>query len=281
MTTPVGSAHYDLSEFLEKVHIVTSHHSGLYPDRFSLMEAASVVAQEKRSDTPRSVEAVLGTLVSIIADNVTDATRQRLKPLIPAMIGTSGDHKGSDRVRALKKWLYSENLPMWLTSSSHGYEHIPGIVKQAYPVIMDRSPDLASRNNLRIPINQARQSLELAYIALQERTERAYTMAMMAPLADDIDNQGLVLTAQTLFALCAQELAAIVVLRRSPTIHSGRFATVLPVSVCNGVRHNLLAGRYNTPLTHRLDVSVKNALATCRTSLEDSLVNLVKEITEL
>jgi hypothetical protein len=281
MTTPAASTHYDLSEFAEKLHLCTSHHSSMYPDRYSIMEAVSVMAAEQRSHQPRSVEAVLGMIVSLIADNVTDDTRQKLIPLIPGMIGTAGDHKGSARVRALKRWIWTDNIPMWVHAASDGSQYVPAIIARSGPVIMDRAPDQVARTMLREPITAARQALEATYAPLLDRTENAYRVAMLAPLSEDYNNATLVTNAMTLIAMCAQELAAITVLRRTPTVHSGRFATVLPVSVCNSVRHNLLAGRYNTPITQLLDRSIKNALAACRNGLEESLVTLVKEITEL
>ena len=55
------------------------------------MELASYLAGEPWSDHPRCTHPLLAVLARAVNDHVSDATRPRLAPLIPHVIGLSGD----------------------------------------------------------------------------------------------------------------------------------------------------------------------------------------------
>jgi hypothetical protein len=54
-----------------------------------LLELVSVVAGERWSDHPRCVHPVLGSIARRVNDACSDAARDELIPLVPALIGTS------------------------------------------------------------------------------------------------------------------------------------------------------------------------------------------------
>jgi hypothetical protein len=55
------------------------------------MEFASLLAGEPFSDHPRCTHPLLGLLARTVNDNVDEVTRQRLLPLVPQVVGMTGD----------------------------------------------------------------------------------------------------------------------------------------------------------------------------------------------
>lgn len=56
------------------------------------MEFASFLAGEKWSDHPSCTHPLLGQLARQVNDSLTDGDRQQLVPLIPSVVGRTGDH---------------------------------------------------------------------------------------------------------------------------------------------------------------------------------------------
>ena len=59
--------------------------------RLTALELAAWFAHEPHSDAPAAVSPVLASFVRIWAAGLDDATRQRLKPIAPRLVGTGGD----------------------------------------------------------------------------------------------------------------------------------------------------------------------------------------------
>src|SRR5687768_18288643 len=60
------------------------------------MELASYLAGERWSDHPRCTQPLLAALAREVNDSVDDATRRRLAPLIPDVIGLTTDDPRAD-----------------------------------------------------------------------------------------------------------------------------------------------------------------------------------------
>lgn len=85
-------------------------------DGMCVMEAAAWVAGESHSDRPACVCPVIGDFMRRWNDEISvDADREKLKPLVPAMIGTIRDHATANR-RAFMclDWAVREFTPEWL-----------------------------------------------------------------------------------------------------------------------------------------------------------------------
>ena len=79
-----------------------------------LLEAASYVAGEAFSDRPQCVSPVLGAFGRALNDVLPDASRQRLVPLIPRIIGTRDDGHDERRSYIALDWLIRTYLPAFL-----------------------------------------------------------------------------------------------------------------------------------------------------------------------
>jgi hypothetical protein len=66
------------------------------------MEMASYLAGERWSDHPACTHPLLAAVARLVNDNTTDAGRQRLAPLIPSVIGLTGDDPRIDVRIALR-----------------------------------------------------------------------------------------------------------------------------------------------------------------------------------
>lgn len=66
------------------------------------MEMASVLAGERWSDHPRCTRPVLAALARMVNDCTSDARRSELAPLVPAVIGLTGDDPHVDARIALR-----------------------------------------------------------------------------------------------------------------------------------------------------------------------------------
>ena len=91
--------HMDLSPKIERIYHDTplqhgQHKSG--DDGRCAMEMAALLAGEKHSDQPVCASPLVTRFVICVNDRMNDDERQRLKPFIPAMIGT---RDGYDRER--------------------------------------------------------------------------------------------------------------------------------------------------------------------------------------
>ncbi|HET6949345.1 MAG TPA: hypothetical protein VFI47_03160 [Acidimicrobiales bacterium] len=66
------------------------------------MELASYLAGERWSDHPSCTHPLLATLARLVNDHTSDAGRERLGPLVPAVIGLAGDDPRVDVELALR-----------------------------------------------------------------------------------------------------------------------------------------------------------------------------------
>jgi hypothetical protein len=66
------------------------------------MELASFLAGERWSDHPACTHPLLATLARLVNDHTTDAGRRELAPLVPAVIGLTGDDPRVDVQLALR-----------------------------------------------------------------------------------------------------------------------------------------------------------------------------------
>lgn len=79
-----------------------------------VMEAASYIAGEPWSDSPKCVSPVLTSFGIRLNDSLPEDKRQLLKPFIPDLIGTRDDGLDDARRDMARRWLMAEWLPKWL-----------------------------------------------------------------------------------------------------------------------------------------------------------------------
>ena len=98
---------------LDTLTLTKGSHNGP-DDGACLLEAASWLAGEPWSDSPRCVSPVLAAYGRALNDALPDDKRQQLKPLLPRLLNTAGD--GLDETRRLiaLDWLIRTQLPAWL-----------------------------------------------------------------------------------------------------------------------------------------------------------------------
>lgn len=83
--------------------------------RLTPLELAAWFAHEPHTDHPAAVSPVVATFVRWWAAGLDDETRQRLKPIVPRLVGTAGDPE-ADRVRrwVAVDWLVRRQAAAWL-----------------------------------------------------------------------------------------------------------------------------------------------------------------------
>ena len=98
-----------------------------------LMEAVAWLAREPHSDEPKCVCPVLGAFGRGLNDRLDIERRQRLKPLIPALVGTASDGQAEARGFMAMDWIVRTYTPAWLRlarldTDAEGLESLPEIV---------------------------------------------------------------------------------------------------------------------------------------------------------
>jgi hypothetical protein len=83
-------------------------------DGMCVMEAVAYFAKLPFSDRPECVSTVLIDFGQRLNDVLPDDLRQRLVPMIPALIGTRGDGKDETRSYMALDWLIRTYTPAWL-----------------------------------------------------------------------------------------------------------------------------------------------------------------------
>jgi hypothetical protein len=78
------------------------------------MEWVAHIAGEPHTDAPRAVSPVLAAFARTLNDALDDDARQRLRPYLARMIGTSGDGWDPWRTEACAEWLAGECAPAML-----------------------------------------------------------------------------------------------------------------------------------------------------------------------
>jgi hypothetical protein len=102
-----------VQERLAKLESVTLKQGGHTTRRGGMcaMEAIAWLADEEHSDAPDCVSPVIATFLRRWNDDLDDAGRQMLKPLLPRVIGTAGDGKDELRGWMAADWLVRSHTP--------------------------------------------------------------------------------------------------------------------------------------------------------------------------
>ena len=101
-----------------------------------LMEAVAWLAREPDSDKPKCVCPVLGAFGRGLNDRLDVERRQRLKPLIPALVGTASDGHAEARGFMAMDWIVRTYTPAWLRlagldTEADGLQSLPEIADAA------------------------------------------------------------------------------------------------------------------------------------------------------
>ena len=82
---------------------------------YCVMEAAAYIAGERHSDEPDCVSPVIGAFLRRWNDDLPDVERQRLKPYIVRVIGTSASEEVEEkRAWLVTDWMVRVHTPAWL-----------------------------------------------------------------------------------------------------------------------------------------------------------------------
>src|SRR5688572_4412760 len=74
-----------------RLHLARGRHSRLLPGRRCTMEAVAYYARERHSDRPRTASPLVASYIRPLNDAWSDEQRQRLKELIPLLVGSNHD----------------------------------------------------------------------------------------------------------------------------------------------------------------------------------------------
>ena len=101
-----------------------------------LMEAVAWLAREPHSDKPNCVCPVLGAFGRGLNDRLDVERRGRLKPLIPALVGTASDGHADARGFMAMDWIVRTYTPAWLRlarldTEADGLQALPEIADAA------------------------------------------------------------------------------------------------------------------------------------------------------
>ncbi len=120
------------AEEFGRLRLENGSHQG--PDEgVCLMEAVAWLAREPHSDEPKCVCPVLGAFGRDLNDRLDVERRGRLKPLIPALVGTASDGQAEARGFMAMDWIVRTYTPAWLRlarldTDAEGLESLPEIV---------------------------------------------------------------------------------------------------------------------------------------------------------
>ena len=118
-------------------HLRLENGSHQSPDEgVCLMEAVAWLVREPHSDKPNCVCPVLGAFGRGLNDRLDVERRQRLKPLIPALVGTASDGHAEARGFMVMDWIVRTYTPAWLRlarldTEADGLQSLPEIVDTA------------------------------------------------------------------------------------------------------------------------------------------------------
>ena len=118
-----------------------------------LMEAVAWLAREPHTDHPDCTCPVLGAVGRSLNDCLDVERRQRLKPVIPALVGTAGDGHAEARGFMAMDWIVRTYTPAWLRlarldTEADGLQSLPEIA------------DAATLRGAQEMLDAARQSVE-------------------------------------------------------------------------------------------------------------------------
>ena len=123
------------AEEFGRLRLENGSHRG--PDEgVCLMEAVAWLAREPHSDEPKCVCPVLGAFGRGLNDRLDVERRGRLKPLIPALVGTASDGHAGARGFMAMDWIVRTYTPAWLRlarldTDAEGLESLPEIADTA------------------------------------------------------------------------------------------------------------------------------------------------------
>jgi hypothetical protein len=98
---------------LDTIYVDSGSHAS-WDDGACAMEVVAWLAGEGMTDAPACASPILGAFVRSLNDKWDDATRQRLVPFLPRMVGTAADEKDETRSYMALDWLIREYAPAWL-----------------------------------------------------------------------------------------------------------------------------------------------------------------------
>ena len=87
---------------------------GTFDDGACAMEVVAWLAGEGHTDAPQCASSVLTLFTIRLNDQWDEATRQRLVPYLPRMVGTAGDGQDEARSYLALDWLIRTYTPAWL-----------------------------------------------------------------------------------------------------------------------------------------------------------------------
>jgi hypothetical protein len=93
---------------------LTRRATGERTSSMSLPEAVAWFAGEDHSDRPRCLSPVLHAAVTVLSDRLAHPTLQRLKWLVPSLVGTAQDGLDGTRSLLAVDWLVRVYTPAWL-----------------------------------------------------------------------------------------------------------------------------------------------------------------------
>jgi hypothetical protein len=88
-----------------------------FEDGACLLEAASYLAGEPWSASPKCVSDVLGSYGRSLNDRLGDEDRQKLKPFLPLLLNTAGDGQDDARRYMSADWAIRVGTPRWLDAA--------------------------------------------------------------------------------------------------------------------------------------------------------------------
>ncbi len=120
---------------LDEIELRKGGHSS-FDDGVCAMELVAWLAGEPHSDHPKCASPVLTRFVMSWNDALDDEGRQKLKPLLPRIVGTAGDGHDEWRAWLATDWLVRVCTPAWLDlagvkESSAALRALPPIVSTA------------------------------------------------------------------------------------------------------------------------------------------------------
>jgi hypothetical protein len=92
-------------------------------NRFCIMSFVAFMAGEYFGDRPKTASQIIRKFVIPLNDRVDPATRQRLKPFAPRIIGTNDEHE-DDRAALIWQTVIREILPVALDDTAGGSPNI-------------------------------------------------------------------------------------------------------------------------------------------------------------
>jgi hypothetical protein len=142
---------------LDTIRLDRGRH-GSFDDGHCALEVVAWLAGDMHTDAPECVSLVLAAFVRRWNDDLDDAGRQMLKPILPRLIGTAGDGKDELRGWMAADWFVRVHTPAWL--------ELAGITESAAALrALPPIRDLATLDSARPCLEEARARSAAAWAA--------------------------------------------------------------------------------------------------------------------